>query len=136
MRARNWPLWLGLLLSAAAFVSYFLFFARFPITRDVPWVNALLFIAAGALLILGVVRAKSKILAGIVAMIGMGIGVMFVLAVTIGTRQLPAAAGAPQIGQAAPRFTLLDVQRHAVSLDQLLASAPRGVLLVFYRGFW
>lgn len=42
----NWPAWAGLLLSSLAFVSYFTVLVRFPVTRNVPWVNFLLFGAA------------------------------------------------------------------------------------------
>jgi hypothetical protein len=47
----------GFLLALLAFFSYFLFFARFPATRDVPWANLLLFAAAGCLVTLGLRRA-------------------------------------------------------------------------------
>jgi hypothetical protein len=67
------------------------------------------------------------------------------------TRALPASAGAPQIGQKAPDFTLDDTKGAKISLAQLLgtassggvenvstgsAAAPKAVLLVFYRGYW
>jgi zinc transporter ZupT len=53
----KWPAWAGFLLSVLAFVSYFIVFARFPITRNVPWVNFLLFGAAGLLFLTGLKRA-------------------------------------------------------------------------------
>ena len=40
-----------------AFVSYFLVFVWFPVTRDFPWANLLLFVIAAALLLVGVRRA-------------------------------------------------------------------------------
>ena len=44
----NWQIWVGFLLSLIAFFSYFLVFVWFPVTRDFPWANLLLFgIAAG-----------------------------------------------------------------------------------------
>ena len=138
MNARrwNWPLWSGLLLSIAAFVSYFLFFARFEITRDVPWVNLLLFVIAIALLILGIRRAQRKVVPAIVSALGFGIFVFFILVNYVAMRQFPPAAHAPQVGQKAPDFALLDTSHRLVSLSQLLSTAPRGVLLVFYRGYW
>ncbi len=54
MNARrfNWPIWAGFLLSLIAFLSYFFVFVWFPVTRDFPWANLLLFaIAAGLLLV-------------------------------------------------------------------------------------
>jgi hypothetical protein len=59
-------------------------------------------------------------------------------------RDLPASAGAPQVGQKAPDFTLTDTSGQTISLSQLLSTpidasagkAPKAVLLVFYRGYW
>ena len=44
-------------------------------------------------------------------------------------------------GDKAPDFTLTDAGNKSVSLAELLAAplhgaTPRGVLLVFYRGYW
>ena len=63
--------------------------------------------------------------------------------------QLPPSKGAPQVGQKAPDFTLLDTASKPVKLSELLApnqSAPAvqangqtkapWVLLIFYRGYW
>jgi len=131
----NRRLWLGLALSVFALLSYAFFFYRFPITRDVPWVNILLFIAATILLISGFRRSRRKVLAGIVAAIGIGIFVLSIFALTVGSR-VPQSPSAPRVGQRAPEFALLDSTRRQVSLAQLLAASPRGVLLVFYRGYW
>jgi MFS superfamily sulfate permease-like transporter len=135
MRRVNWPLWTGLVLSAAAFVSYFAFFSRFPATRDIPWANAILFVVAIVLVIAGWRRAPRKILASIVAVLALAIAAAFVFAVTAGSK-LPAAHGAPRNGERVPQFSLLDTNQRTVTLDQLLAQSPRGVLLVFYRGYW
>jgi peroxiredoxin len=56
-------------------------------------------------------------------------------------RWMPAAHGAPQVGRKAPEFTLRDTEGRPVSLSELLSTpldgkAPKGVLLVFYRGHW
>ena len=131
----NGRLWTGLLLSVAAFISYFAFFYRFPVTRDIPWVNIALFAVALWLLISGFRRATRKIAAGIVMVLGLGIAVLFGIGVTWGSR-VPVSATAPRIGEKAPDFKLLDSTRREVSLSQLLASSPRGVLLIFYRGYW
>jgi hypothetical protein len=135
-RRWNWPLWTGFVLSVAAFFSYFFFFSRFPITRDIPWVNVLLFAVAMALLVAGVRRARRKILAGIVAAVGAAVFVFFGFAVLVATKQIPASPGAPRVGQKAPDFAMVDTGGKTVTLSQLLSSSPRGVLLVFYRGFW
>jgi hypothetical protein len=52
----NWPVWLGFLFSLLAFTSYSLVFARFPATRNVPWVNFLLFGVSAAFLFFGLKR--------------------------------------------------------------------------------
>ena len=49
-REVNMRIWIGFVVAIVAFASYMLIFARFPITRDVPWVNWLLFVLAGWLL--------------------------------------------------------------------------------------
>ena len=131
----NGRLWGGLLLSVAAFISYFAFFYRYPVTRDVPWVNILLFLAALFLLITGFRRATRKIAAGVVVALGLVVAVAFGLSVTVASK-VPSSPAAPHVGQQVPDFKLLDSTRREVSLAQLLASSPRGVLLVFYRGYW
>jgi thiol:disulfide interchange protein len=131
----NRRLWLGLLLALLAVLSYGFFFYRFPITRDVPWVSYILFAVALWLLVSGFRRSARKVWAGVVAVVGVGIITLFIFGTTIGSR-VPLSPSAPQVGQKAPDFTLLDSTRQPVSLSQLLASSPRGVLLVFYRGYW
>jgi len=60
------------------------------------------------------------------------------------SRQLPVAADAPAVGDRAPEFALADTTGRMVALSMLLSEPmpgiqgekPRGVLLVFYRGYW
>src|ERR1041384_4723487 len=119
MRLRNLTLWTGIVLTIAAFFSYFLIFARWPITRDVPWVNYLLFVVATVLLVAGVRRAQRKVGASILAFIGIAIFGLFVFATTVGTKMLPASHGAPRVGQQAPQFALRDTSNHLVMLSAL-----------------
>ncbi len=147
-RTFNWPVWAGFLLSLFAFLSYFFLFVRFPLTRDLPWANLLLFAAAAGLLLMGVRRAfapgrhwGAKIAASVVAVLGIAVFGLFVFTNFIMSRQIPASQGAPQVGQKAPEFSLSDTDGRAVSLSELLSTtvngrAPKGVLLVFYRGHW
>ncbi|MGH9967289.1 MAG: hypothetical protein ACREBG_05585 [Pyrinomonadaceae bacterium] len=144
----NWQIWAGFLLSLAALVSYPFVFVRFPVTRDFPWVNLLLFLIAAAFLLVGVRRAfaadrprRSKIAGSILATLSVLIFGLFIFSTFILSRQLPSSAGAPKIGQKAPDFSLADTNGKPVSLSELLSSpidgtAPKGVLLVFYRGYW
>jgi len=149
-RRLNWPLYVGFVLSIAAFLTYFFVFIWFPFTRDFPWANLLIFLVALVFLFLGVRRGfaadhahptRSKILASIVATLGVVILGLFIFTIFINGRRLPASKGAPQVGQRAPDFTLPDTSGKQVSLSELLTSpingtAPKGVLLVFYRGYW
>ena len=138
-RSVHWPLWSGLALSVAAFFSYFAFFYRFPVTRDVPWINALLFVIAMVLLAIAVRRAfaggRRKVLATIVGLAGLAIALFFGFAILVAGKQIPPAPGAPQVGQRAPEFALRDTEGRPVALSQL-AAGQKGVLLVFYRGYW
>jgi hypothetical protein len=153
LRRPNWSVWAGFLVSGLAFVSYFLFFAQFPATRDFPWVNFLLFAAAALLLVAGLRRAfggasfyRGKLSGPILAMLSTVILGFFCFSVFVESRQLPPAEHAPHVGQKAPQFSLPDTNGRSESLSELLTSpigatsvpgrVPKGVLLVFYRGYW
>jgi peroxiredoxin len=66
----------------------------------------------------------------------------FAFSVFVESRRLPPSHGAPQVGQKALEFALLDTNGRSVSLADLLTAPiahgriPKGVLLVFYRGYW
>lgn len=147
----NWQIWAGFLLSLAASISYPLVFVRWPITRDFPWVTILLYLVAAILLVVGVRRAfaagraiKSKVAASILATLSVAIIGLFLFSILIMARWLPPAQGAPRVGQQAPEFSLADANGKTVSLSELLSSPiggqqtskPKGVLLIFYRGYW
>lgn len=150
IRRINWPLWLGFLLTLGTFLSYFFIFVWFPFTRDFPWANLVLFVIAGALLFMGLRRAfasdcphrtRSRIVSSIVSVVSVAVFAMFVFVIFIGGRWLPASKGAPQVGQRVPDFSLPDTSGKQVSLNELLTTpingkAPKGVLLMFYRGYW
>ena len=150
MRRFNWPLWAGFLLTLIASFSYFAFFVRFPVTRDFPWVNLLLFLLAAVLLVVGARRGfardrawpkLAKVVTSIVTTLSVAVMALFIFAIFIAARWLPASTGAPHVGQKVPEFTLSDANGRQVSLNQLLSEpidgkAPKGVLLVFYRGWW
>lgn len=123
-------------------MSYNTVFVRFPVTRDFPWVNLLLFLAGGAMLVAGLKRAYgqperyrgkvSGVVLGALALLLFG---AFYWGMFVFARHVPASAGAPQIGQSAPDFTLADASGKPVSLADLRQNS-RGVLLIFYRGYW
>jgi len=149
-RRWNWHLWAGFLFCVAAFVSYLFVFARFPVTRDIPWVNFLLFAVGGALLVVGLQRAfghpqqyRGKIsgpILGALSLLALG---FFCYIIFYMTKQLPPPSAALRVGQKAPEFVLPDTNNNPVALSSLLSSPmpgsqtpPIGVLLVFYRGYW
>jgi hypothetical protein len=148
MKRLNWQIWTGFLLSLAAGLSYEFVFVRWPITRDFPWVNLILFAVAMVLLFLGLRRAfkpdkriVSKIFSSVAGALGVLFFAGFLFGVFVFGRWLPASAGAPQVGQKAPDFTLTDSNNKPVTLAQLLTEPvnnkpPKAVLLIFYRGYW
>lgn len=148
MRGFNWQIWAGFFLTVFAFVSYPLIFINWDVTRDFPWANIPMFLIAAVLLFIGVRRAFgpgrrliSKIIAPVLATLSALIVTLFVFVAFIEPRWLPASTGAPQPGQKAPEFTLTDTNNKPVALADLLSQPvankpPKGVLLIFYRGYW
>jgi hypothetical protein len=149
LRRINWPLWGGFLLSLVGFFSYFVVFVWFPATRDFPSGNLVLFLLAAVLLVWGIRRAfaadrprRAKIGAVVLTALSVLIIGFFLFAFFVAARWLPASSGAPHVGQKAPDFTLPDTNNKPVSLAELLSTPldgdrpPKGVLLIFYRGYW
>lgn len=144
----NWPIWVGFLLTLMALLSYPFVFVNWPLTRDFPWANLLLFGIAAVLLFVGLRRAfspdrrrLSKIAASVVATVSVLVLGVFVFSFFVASRWLPASLGAPQVGQKAPDFILTDTSNKQVSLASLLSEpingkAVKGVLIIFYRGYW
>jgi hypothetical protein len=118
------------------------FFVRFPITRDFPWANLLLFGIGGVLLIVGLFRAfgrpqlyRGKIFGSIFTTITLFLFAFFSYEIFYVLRQVPLSAQAPRVGEKAPEFTLVDQNGRSVALADLL-SGSRAAVLIFYRGFW
>ncbi|MEY2530985.1 MAG: AhpC/TSA family [Verrucomicrobiota bacterium] len=143
----NWSLWIGFLFMLAGFLSY-IFFVQFPITRDFPWANFLLFGVGGILLVLGLARAfgkrgryRGQVFGPILAVLSVLVFAFFSYIVFYELKQLPASVGAPHLGQKAPDFTLPDQDGKQVALADLISTSatggkPGGAVLIFYRGFW
>jgi len=148
MKRFNWQTWAGFLLTIFSFLSYPFIFVDYPILRDFPWLNLIMFASALVLLFVGVRRAFqpgrrliSKIFAPVVALLSVLVIALFIFAAFIEARRLPASAGAPQVGQKAPEFSIADTNNRPVALADLLTQQvnnkpPKGVLLIFYRGYW
>jgi RsiW-degrading membrane proteinase PrsW (M82 family) len=149
-RRFNWPLWVGVLLTLFAAFSYPFIFIWNPVTRDFTWVNLLLFAVAIVFLFLGIRRGfgrdrahptRSKIFTSLAGGLSVLIIALFLFSYFVFARWLPPSTGAPQVGQKVPEFTLPDSTGRQVSLNELLTTpiegkAPKGVLLIFYRGYW
>ena len=140
-RSWNWSLWIGFVSALAGFLSY-TFFAQFPITRDFPWVNFLLFAAGGILLVVGLFRAfgrpqiyRGKIFGSILTVLAVAMFGLFSYIFFYELREVPASTGAPRIGEKAPDFFLMDQNGNPVGMGDLLSNS-KGALLIFYRGFW
>ena len=139
----NWCLWIGFVVVLVGLFSYELF-VRFPVTRDFPWANLLLFAIGGILLVTGLVRAygqparyRGKVFGPILMTISLLVFGLFAYALFYIARQMPASAGAPRVGDKAPEFTLSDQDGKSVPLADMLSSAgTRADLLIFYRGYW
>jgi hypothetical protein len=146
-RKWNAPLWLGLFLALAGFLSY-QFFIQFPLTRDFPWANFLLFAIGGIFLVVGLKRAycspeiyRGKIFGSIFAVLSVLLFAFFSCIIFYMLKQLPASAGVPHVGEKAHDFTLPDQDGKLTALSDLVASKngsgkPGFALLIFYRGFW
>jgi hypothetical protein len=122
-RRWNWPIWVGFVFTVAGLFSYE-FFARFPITRDFPWANFLLFGIGAAFLIVGLFRAfgRPQVYRG--KILGLIFGAIAVLAVAFFSY-----ASSTPCGRCRPRLAprALDKERLTfyswIKMENLSASA-------------
>lgn len=148
VRRRNTLRLAGLLVLLAALLSNALFFVSIPGQRFAPWLNLALTVLA-VILFIGALRramAQPEVYGGkaggwvltIVSVLLLGLAIVGFHV----SRDIPASAGAPRVGQKAPDFALADTGGQTLFLSQLLTTAngsgapPKAVLLVFYRGYW
>ena len=146
----NWRLWVGFLVAVLALVVYGAVFIR---AREVFWVSLVLFLVSGVLLASGLRRAfgqresyRGRVAGPILATCSALTLALFAFLTYEIPKHFAAARNAPRVGQLAPQFTLVNTAGKAVSLTDVLTSpldqsggaarAPKGVLLVFYRGYW
>lgn len=149
-KLRNWRLWAGFALSVGALAGYVLLVNA---TRAVFWPALLLFAVAAVLLFAGLrLRSREpelyggKIAGYVLTTLSVLILGLFGFVVHQVSKVFPEAKNAPQIGHRAPVFSLIDANGRNFALAQLLstpitnsasgARATKGVLVVFYRGYW
>lgn len=131
-KKRNHLIWIGVLISVIGLVSYFTTFARFPLTRDVPWVNLpLVFIGLGVSIV--AIRRRLSFLSVTGALLSAGFAALLTAYVFVLSNQLPAVDPVVAVGEKAPAFALTNDNGAEVSLADF---SGRNVVLVFYRGFW
>lgn len=133
---RNHALWLGPLLAAFGFLSYYTIFYRWPALRDFPWLNLLLLAAAIAVSWAGWRRARAaggwRRAAGVAGVAWSALlGGLFVVYCFYLSANLPSPGAALAEGQRVPSVTLMD--HHG---QPLRIGAGELTLLVFYRGHW
>jgi len=139
-RKWNWPIWVGFVVAVGGLFSYE-YFAQFPIARDFPWANPLLFGIGASLLLIGLFRAfgrpqlyRGKVFGSIFAVVAFLLFSFFAYEIFYVLRQVPLSAQAPRVGEKAPDFSLPDQTGKQVTLADLLS--PNGAVLIFYRGHW
>ena len=147
LERRNVPLWWGFALALASVLSNSVLFLSPPGQAVLPWISIALAVLALVFLVRGLEQVfrtsrgpASKFGSWVLALACLFLVGLSALA-SFKSRNMPAAAEAPQIGQTAPEFMLTDTHNRPVSLAQLFSSAendppPKAVLLIFYRGYW
>jgi len=104
--------------------------------------NLLLFLFAGGLLALGLKRAfreselyRGKVSGSILGGLSVILFGLFCYGIFYVAKDIPSADRALRRGQTAPDFSLDGADGRPVALSDLL-KRNRGVLLIFYRGYW
>jgi len=105
-------------------------------------VNYLLFVIGGGMLGAGLRRAfrdpehyRGKISGSILAAISVLLAAFFVVSIMYFGKQVPSSETALRPGQKAPAFALADTAGKQLASADLLKD-HRGMVLVFYRGYW
>lgn len=141
----NWRLWAGFAVSVLALVIYIF---GFQTTWQIVWLSAVLCVAAIVLLIAGLRRAfgepgvyRGKVAGPILTVLSVLVIAGFAFLSYEVPKGYARATKTPRVGDRAPEFALSDSHGTPVALKQLLFNsgnrhASKGVLLVFYRGYW
>ncbi len=132
----NHRAWIGPLVAIFGLLSYFTLFYRWPLTRDLPWLNLLILLAAIGVSLTALPRARST-----AGRVGGGVG-LFVSVALAGllcfyvfslSYRLPDAGRVVDDGTRLPEISLASARGEAVDVA---AAARDKLILVFYRGHW
>ena len=134
----NHALWLGPLAAVIGLLSYYSFFAQWPMFRDMPWANLLILAVAIYISFTGLRRAWPlggwHRPAGIFGMfVSVALTLVLLLYCFVLSYQLPPAELVMKQGGQIPGVTLVANDGSDVNLGE--AAADR-LILLFYRGFW
>jgi hypothetical protein len=137
---RNNLAWIGPAVTFAGVVTYFMWFTRFPLLRDFPWLNLPLVLVGVVLSFLGVKAVFSakrpwsrKLAAAGGLVLSAALATLFVGYVFVLSSMLPEARQETMAMAAAPSAALTDAGGAIVDLSDYRG---RKAVLVFYRGYW
>ena len=149
-KRRNAVVLWGLLFALCSLGANAAAFAAPPMQSALPWLSLGLAILALIAMTRGLWLTftqsqvyRGKVLNIVLGLVTLALSGLMIFAFVF-ARKLPSGTEAPQVGQRAPDFTLTDANGQSVSLDSLFApasgdpqsTAPKAVLLIFYRGYW
>ena len=130
---------LGLPVVLLGFLSYFMVFAKYPLTRDVPWVNL-------PIMLIGLWMAwkyrwrnrkarltRTRIFSSLLLTGSILIVALFCFYVFVYSYQLPKADSGLAVQQQPAAFTLKDHQGNDISLADYRG---KNLIISFYRGYW
>ena len=130
---------LGLPIVLLGFLSYFMVFAKYPLTRDFPWVNF-------PIMLIGLWMAwkyrwrnrkarltRARIFSSLLLTGSILIVALFCFYVFSYSYQLPKSSNGLALEQQPKAFTLNDHQSNDVSLADYRG---KNLIISFYRGYW
>jgi cytochrome oxidase Cu insertion factor (SCO1/SenC/PrrC family) len=125
--------WLGPLLAFAGVAAYFVVFMNLSVTRDLAWLSLVVLALAIGVSVLGLVRARRRVLAAAGLVLTLALSGFFVWWAYVFAFDLPQAELALDVGAPVPAVTLADDRGQPVELASL---ARDRLVLVFFRGHW
>jgi hypothetical protein len=131
--------WIGPLVTLFGVMSYFMWFSRYPLLRDFPWLNLPLVILGVVLSFLGVLavfkdkKRGPKIASGVGLVISGAFATLFLGYIFVLSSMLPSPQENTLAMIEAPAAALTDATGAVVNLTDYRG---RKAVMVFYRGYW